>query len=211
MSNSNASASDSANIKITRSPLIYPEPISMIKAVGKFECKIERVGGLVETFEAYNAITTPGRQALLGGITNAQRAGTYAGTPGKVGLRFSTATAPAASANGTFVSGFASGTNLDPAVGSSTVETATGPADCWTLTGDADIFGTAFASNGDDLTSNAIKVVASGGASGALTSILLVDCTSTAAGSAFVFAGAAITATLSADDTLEATYKLTIA
>ena len=204
---SNGSASDSAKIEVVRKPMVYAEP-AVFNAVGMFKCKIERVGGLVEEFDVFNNITTPGRQALIAGIANGQRTNTYAGTAGKTGMRFSTAAAPAAGADGTVVSGFASGANLTNST--DTVQSTTGPTGCFTRTGDNDIFGTAFASNADTLTSQAIKVAASGGSSGAMTSILLVDCTSTTAGNAHVFAGAGITVTLGDGDTLEATYTLTI-
>ena len=204
---SNGSASDSAKIEVVRKPMVYAEP-AVFNAVGMFKCKIERVGGLVEEFDVFNNITTPGRQALIAGIANTQRNNVYAGSAGKTGMRFSTTAAPAAGADGTKVSGFTSGANL--AGSTDTVQSSSGPDDCWTRATDADIFGTGFGSNADTLTSLAIKVAASGGSSGAMTSILLVDCTSTTAADAFVFAGAGITVTLSDGDTLEATYTLTI-
>jgi len=214
---SNASASDSAKINVVRNPVVYPEPVTL-NAFGRFDCVIERAGGLLEKFSVQNTVLKYGKQALIHGIA---RSGTsYASTP-KTGMYISLTAAPSDDTSEQDLTDFTTATTA--AANGLSAATGSGTGDTELLTGQTartiylrgtgsqqlDIFGVTIGATAKTIDSSPIKVTCGSAGSGALRSIVLVD-SSSAATSNKAFCAADITVTLASGDTLTSTYTLSI-
>ena len=220
---SNASASDSAKINVVRNPIVYPEPVSLLKAVGRFDCVIQRSGGLREEFSSYNNITLNGKQQLIYGIAKTNNHFVNLdGEASRTGMYFSSAgPGPANDAAVTEdIADFTATANITADETADTIEgTGTAgdvehcPVDVFLKksgTDGVDIFGESspFGSTNKALESSPIKVVAGGAAT--IGCIILCDASAGTGATSKDWCGAAVDVTLASTDTLTATYTLSI-